>query len=201
MDPREATKSMYDKAAKNYADMWFNFRKVERLLDRFMEYLKGGSVILDVGSGSGRDVIYLNDHGFRSVGMDISKGQIRESVKRVNHDFILGDMRKIPVAGGTFGGLLSITSLLHIPGKENPKVILEFYRVLRKGGVLLITVHEGRGERFEKRPRYSEGDFFHKYHTEEEIRDLLKSAGFEIISLEITTDKNKKYIEVFARKP
>jgi 2-polyprenyl-3-methyl-5-hydroxy-6-metoxy-1,4-benzoquinol methylase len=47
--------------------------------DRFKEYFKAESKILDIGSGSGRDVQTLLEQGFDAYGMDASEELIRLS--------------------------------------------------------------------------------------------------------------------------
>jgi ubiquinone/menaquinone biosynthesis C-methylase UbiE len=56
------------------------------------------------------------------------------------------DMRALPLARASIGGLLAFYSLIHVPRAELGPVLAEFRRVLRGGGRVLVSAHEGQGE-------------------------------------------------------
>jgi ubiquinone/menaquinone biosynthesis C-methylase UbiE len=204
MDHREITRNLYDKAAKKYADMWFDYKEMRPFLDKFMSMLKTGSLILDAGCGSGRDAEYIASHGFKVIGIDLSENMIREAKKWVtskNVKLMKMDMQKMDFEDGKFDGLISISSFLHIPKNENKGAMMEFKRVLKKGGIMFVSLHEGTGEGFEKREKYYDNSFFIKYYKPEEVAKLLRSAGLEIIRIYSNEFKGRKYINAFARKP
>ena len=68
----DGTKQFYEENAHDYfartkdADM-------TALLGRFAELLPDGAVVLDVGCGSGRDLRWFAEHGYRAVGIDASE--------------------------------------------------------------------------------------------------------------------------------
>jgi SAM-dependent methyltransferase len=105
-----------------------------------LKYFAPGSRILESGCGSGRYVKYLHDRGWKATGLEKSQ----ETVAMVRSvwpelDIVQGDVASSPFADGAFDGLLSIGVVEHWP--EGPSVPLrELHRVLRQGGVALITV-------------------------------------------------------------
>jgi ubiquinone/menaquinone biosynthesis C-methylase UbiE len=69
---------------------------------------------------------------------------------------LVGDMRSLPFASETLGGLVAFYSIIHVRRPHLREVLGEFNRVVRPGGRILIAVHEGDGEaerdRFLKSP-------------------------------------------------
>ena len=59
---------------------------------------------------------------------------------------LVADMRSLPFAADTFGGLLAFYSLIHLRRAELEPVLRGFSRVLRPGGHVLFSAHEGQDE-------------------------------------------------------
>ncbi|HIP97012.1 MAG TPA: class I SAM-dependent methyltransferase, partial [Anaerolineae bacterium] len=76
-EPVTTTAASYDAIAPEFAVRWFDFRLHEQVA-RFAERLWPGAHVLDLGCGPGRDVAYLQELGFRAVGVDLSAGMLAE---------------------------------------------------------------------------------------------------------------------------
>ena len=60
----------------------------ERIYELCRVFFKKGKATVDIGSGSGRDVGWLNEQGFPAVGIDWSKKMIKlATIKRPNCRF------------------------------------------------------------------------------------------------------------------
>ena len=59
---------------------------------------------------------------------------------------LVADMRALPLASGSVGGLVAFYSVIHIRRPELEAVLGEFHRVLRSGGRVLFSAHEGTDE-------------------------------------------------------
>lgn len=109
----------------------------------FLELFRNHQPVLEAGCGSGRWNGWLARNGIRSDGVDWSEdlcARAREQMPECN--FYACDMGAIPVPDGTYGGLMALGSLEHVP--EGPmRQLREFHRVLRKDGVALMTVPYG----------------------------------------------------------
>jgi SAM-dependent methyltransferase len=106
----------------------------------FVETFRQHQPVLEAGCGSGQWMHYFKRHGIESVGIDWSP-VLRE--RSLAFDpmvrFDNGDMRELPYADGAFGGVVAMGSPEHVP--EGPgKVFREFHRVLKPGGVAIVTV-------------------------------------------------------------
>jgi ubiquinone/menaquinone biosynthesis C-methylase UbiE len=190
----------YNKIAKIYAD--YTYHKVQQYqLTKFSSMLPGKR-ILDVGSGSGRDVEYFLQEGYSALGIDISEGMLKEAKKRVTKKSVFKkmDFRKLKFKNESFDGIWSMLSLVHTPRKEIIKVLGGFNKVLVKRGVLFLALKEGEGEKEVKDSHYKNEPRTFVYFKEKEMRDYLEEAGFEIITSEINESENTKWLEIFARK-
>jgi len=105
-----------------------------------------GSTVLDLGSGAGFDCFLaakkVGKTG-RVIGIDMTEQMIkkaRENARKYgysNVEFRLGDIEKLPVEDNSVDFIISNCVINLAPDK--PKVFKEAYRVLRKGGKLLVS--------------------------------------------------------------
>jgi SAM-dependent methyltransferase len=94
------------------------------------ERLPGGRV-LDLGCGVGHSFRLLAPR--ETVGVDLEPAALAGQ-ERETH---LADMRELPFADGSFGSVLAVQSLEHVPDPE--RVLAEARRVLAPGGVAVFV--------------------------------------------------------------
>jgi len=113
------------------------------ILPTFLEFLPQKLPILEAGCGSGRWVAWFARKGYEAAGLDWSEGlcdAARASIPGCR--FEAGDIRAMPFGDGEFGSIVSLGSIEHTP--DGPVAALsEFRRVLRPGGIAIITVPYG----------------------------------------------------------
>jgi ubiquinone/menaquinone biosynthesis C-methylase UbiE len=183
---KSSVQASYDDAARAYADRLYSElagKPFDReVLDRMIEKVGSLGTICDLGCGPGQIARYLKDRGAEVNGIDLSPGMIAEA-QRLNPDigFMQGDMRALNgVASSTFGGIVAAYAIVNIAPHELGAVFREFARVLRPGGVLLLSFHVGDEVR-RVRDLFgvaTELDFF--FYRPETIIALLTEAGFAI---------------------
>lgn len=106
----------------------------------------GCSAILDVGCGSGRHIVHLAKHGFRSLGIDISLtalGLAQAWMLEEGHEPVLtlGDIRQpLPFRDDSIDGVLSTQVIHHARIVAVRLAIGEIWRVLAPGGFAFVTV-------------------------------------------------------------
>ena len=184
-DSKDIVREGYDKIGEQYDNYRGPFSdKVE--LDEFMNLVKPGGHVLEVGCGSGVPIARaLVDNGFQVTGIDISQTMIDLAKKRVPEAiFEVGDMTALEFADESFNGIISTYAVFHVPRTKHYALFLDFRRMLKKGGALLFSIGSRElgsiggvwdWEEFQSIPMYW------SYHGPKKSVELLKSAGFEII--------------------
>ncbi len=168
--------------------------------DYYLKYIKGGDNLADLGCGNGRFYDYLRN--LRKVnysGVDSSKTLIKKARGKFSPvKFINGDLLDLPLEKESQDVALAIASLHHLPSKDlRLQAVNEMWRILKPGGILMISVwnlYQPRYNKFVRRGKlrhfftlglYDKGDIFipwdksgiKRYYyafRPEELSDLLK---------------------------
>lgn len=86
-------------------------------------------VVLDVGVGTGRFSLPLQENGLEVIGVDIARRMVHKAVAKDVRDLLLGDARALPFRGKTFDTTICI-HLLHLI-KQWDVALREICRVTR----------------------------------------------------------------------
>ncbi len=136
----------YDKIAQDFVSGQKEFfskkeDQARKFINNQLPSLKG-KTILDVGCGSGIDIVNYEKKGASEVfGIDSSKSMIKEAkkiVKRKENIFV-GSMEKMPFKNNQFDFIVGRFSIHYL--KNLDKTYEEFSRVLKKNGILILVVH------------------------------------------------------------
>jgi SAM-dependent methyltransferase len=101
--------------------------------------------VVDLGCGSGRTLLWNRDWGAAAVGIDISPFFSAEA--RQDIDLLIGDLRKLPFADGTFTKACSLDVLEHLSPEALRGMLAEAARVLAPGGALFVYTHVRKNAR------------------------------------------------------
>jgi SAM-dependent methyltransferase len=115
--------------------------------DMLREFLRpaSGDLIVDLGCGSGRTLLWNRDSGAATVGVDIAPFFAEEARRDV--DLLLGDLRRLPFANGTFTKAYSLDVLEHLSPDALASMLGEAARVLAPGGALFVYTHVRKNAR------------------------------------------------------
>ena len=115
--------------------------------DMLREFLRPspGDRVVDLGCGSGRALLWNRDWRAQAVGIDISPFFSEDARRDV--DLLLGDLRRLPFADGTFTKAFSLDVLEHLSPEALRAMLTEAARVIAPGGQLFVYTHVRKNAR------------------------------------------------------
>ena len=194
---------LYDRLAETYEAGRHLFDTGPQLR-AFAAHLPGPSHILDAGCGGGRPAAeFFVGQGHAVTGIDLSPRMLELARRNVPQGTYLAmDMTAIDFPAASFDGVVAIYSLFHVPRDRHGDVFGHFRRVLRPGGVVLMTlatrdytgqdVFDGEKEFLGERLPYS-------HDTPAMAREKLEAAGFEVVSGESVNTGGETFDWVIAK--
>lgn len=208
----EKLQSSYDRVAEDYAghfqDELDNKPFDRKLLDWLAEKVVTLGTICDMGCGPGQIARYLSDHGAEACGIDLSPEMVKQAqTLNPGISFQQGDMLSLTgISDNSFGGIAAFYSIIHIPRPSLNQALAELKRVLRPGGILLLTFHIGQETVHMDEWWGKEVSLDFNFFETSEMKENLKTAGFELEEVierdpypEVEYPSRRAYI--FARKP
>ncbi|MBI4119864.1 MAG: class I SAM-dependent methyltransferase, partial [Parcubacteria group bacterium] len=143
----------WDKIFKKHGKVFLSIQEDIPMVAR--EFKKNGvKHVLDLGSGSGRHIVYLAKQGFDMYGFDISESGIKISKDWLKKEgfharFKTGSIyKKLPYQDNFFDAVISTNTIHHEKVKNIRKTILEIKRILKPGGLIFITVRKRKLRKF-----------------------------------------------------
>lgn len=166
----------YRKMAGVEDAMWY-YRALHRHVTRsLMRQLGAAAHVLDAGCGTGGLLRRLHEAqpGWRLTGLDFSPLACELARERTGGEVVHGSVAALPFAEAAFDAVVSCDVVCQVA--EPAAAVREFHRVLRPGGVAVLTM-----------PAYQ---WMYSYHDKEvgnlrrytrrEVNALLRAAGFAI---------------------
>jgi SAM-dependent methyltransferase len=166
----------YDVEAKVEGFHWWFVirRKLLRSILSSLEILKNCAV-LEVGCGTGANLRTLRSAGIYGIGLDRSVYALNLVKTKENFPLLAGDLNDLPIKTKSVGLIIAMDVLEHLENDTNG--IIESYRVLTKGGLLILTVPAFRALR-----GVQDVVTGHKRrYSRKEIRRKLRQEGFDIL--------------------
>jgi SAM-dependent methyltransferase len=205
------TQTSYDRVAKEYAERFkdeMDDKPFDRdCLERLAREVGDLGPICDLGCGPGQIARYLHRESVKTLGVDLSPKMVAEA-QRLNPEihFHQGDMLALPDADDSWGGIAAFYCIIHIPRDQVLDALREMKRVLKPGGILLVTFHVGEeikhmDEWWEKPVNL---DF--AFYLPDQMEASLNEAGFDLVETlvrepnpDVEVATRRAYL--FARKP
>lgn len=186
----------YDKHSGEYYEATVDL-DMSKQLERFFELLPENAEVLDLGCGSGRDTVWLEEAGCYVTPMDGSAQMcelagIYTDKEVLNLTFEEMDFEEV------FDGIWACASLTHVPKSEMDSILDKVRKALCPSGVLYMSFPEGEGM------EESYGRTFNKYTTETLHSMMYRHDGLEIIDIWLSGDVRpgnaRQWVNVLARK-
>ncbi len=134
----------YEKNHRQYFDSTFAIDS-SSFLEPLARVLKPAATILDIGCGSGRDLLWFKNKGFNSTGFEKAKSLAGLARDHSGCPVIQGDICSYDFSGHKFSALVFVGSLVHLSRQDFPSVLESTCQALLSGGLILITMKEGKG--------------------------------------------------------
>jgi SAM-dependent methyltransferase len=190
-DITRRTVAAYDSHASDYADSTWSFDAFPGLRDELAAFdsaAPGGTSLLDLGCGAGRDSNHLALCGRQVVAADRSAGLLREARSRLNADarrrvsVVRLDLKTLPFCADTFGGVWASGSFLHLLDTSFAGALAEVARVLLPGGLAAISMREGGLRGWQRTARMATDRWFTLVEPES-FADTMRSVGFITVGI------------------
>jgi SAM-dependent methyltransferase len=158
--------------------------KLKTWMDFFLSQLPENGRILELGSASGRDAHYFKLKGFRVLCTDVIPEAL-VSLSKKGFETSLFDFRDTPKFEwlDNFDGLFANAVLIHAPQDMFEKVLLNISRIVKKNGIVALSLLEGDGEEIslEKMdaPRYF------RYYSKKELEIIFSKFNYGIINIQL----------------
>lgn len=136
-----------------------------------LDYVKN-KVVLDIACGEGYGTNILSEKAELVYGVDIDVKCIeraKQKYKRNNVEFIVGNTSKIPLCDNSVDLIISFETIEH--HDEHHEMMLEFKRVLKTDGVVIISTPD--------KLFYSDN---RNYYNEHHVKELYKNEFRELIA-------------------
>jgi SAM-dependent methyltransferase len=104
-----------------------------------------GCRILDIGCGSGRDMLWFKNRGFEVTGIERSPGLAELARRDTGCSVIESDFQDYEFSKLKTDAVLLVASLVHVPHENFKAVFRRVTSGLEKGGKVLVTLKQGEG--------------------------------------------------------
>jgi SAM-dependent methyltransferase len=184
-DIRKVVREGYEKGdyAKAFRMHTLKLTKFElNLFKNLFNLLPQKGKILDLGCGLGIPYDkYLVDNGFNLIGVDFSKKHVSMARKNVpKAKFIYKDFTKVKFRPATFDAIVSFYAIFHIPRKENEKLFLTINKLLKRNGIILVSLGTG-GEEYGFEKNWIGASMAWSTYKPKEYESIIRNNGFKII--------------------
>lgn len=165
----------YERYAASYYENTVNLN-MEEALGRFLALLPENAEVLDLGCGTGRDTVYLEDAGCYVTPMDGSEQMCRLAEIYTDKEVLHMTFEEMEFEE-VFDGIWACASLLHVEGKNMDRIMKKVVNALEPDGVLYMSFKYGDAEEIRNQR------LFHDY-TEETAYDMvMRQEGVRIVEM------------------
>jgi len=164
----------YEENPKEYFNRTFTLDP-SSFLGPVAERLSNGAMVLDVGCGSGRDLLWFKNKGFEVIGFERSAGLAKLAREHSGVEVIEGDFEAYDFSFISVDAIISSGSLVHVQHERLADILKNIVQALEKHGIFYVSLKEGEGTRNDDlgRPFY--------YWKDEQLREVFESLDFKVL--------------------
>lgn len=184
---RQAWEDIWDGASVEVELETQTYARAKQTISLYQPFLPKDGIILEAGSGLSAVLIPLKAQGYKVVGLDYAVNALHVS-RKYDPELKLtaGDVHFLPFAENSIGAYLSFGVFEHFEAGMH-KPLAETFRVLRPGGVMVLTIpYPNIVHRFVKWRRERQGvstltddQFYESTYTRDALVSAVRSVGFK----------------------
>jgi ubiquinone/menaquinone biosynthesis C-methylase UbiE len=187
MDNKKTVKKGYNTIAAKYCKIRHEDSEDVLLLQELVTRLPGKAKVLDAGCGAGVPITKFLSQLFEVTGVDFAETQIQLARQRVPEaQFLCQDMTKLEFPDCYFDAICSYYAIIHIPREEHEPLLLNFNRMLKPGGFILLCM--GADDLKDDIADYHGISMYWSHYNADTNIEMVKKCGFTIIWSKIVKD-------------
>jgi len=133
------------------------------------------ALVLDVGCGSGRDLLWLKQRGYDVLGLERSPGLAELARAHAGCEVLCEDCDVFDFTTLSVDAVILIGALVHVPRDRFPASLARILQALKLGGHVLLTMKQGEGTSAAK-----DGRVFVLWR-DQELRGIFADLGLAVV--------------------
>ncbi|MBU2515891.1 class I SAM-dependent methyltransferase [bacterium] len=135
----------YNEHYREYFESTF-FVDPSSFLTPLSERLAQGATVLDIGCGSGRDLLWLKKKGFQPTGFEYAPNLAEIARQHSGCPVLEGDFSTFDFSQLRFDALLLVGALVHVERTRIKPILSKICKALSGEGYVYLTLKEGQGQ-------------------------------------------------------
>jgi len=172
----------YQKNYQAYHEKTF-FIDPTSFLAPLAQRLPAEAFVLDVGCGSGRDLIWMKKRGFDVIGFERSPGLAELARDNAACEVIEGDFETYDFSSIFVDAVMLVGALVHVPHESFSNVFENITSAISDNGLVLITLKEGSGD-----STFPDGRVFYLWE-DPKAREMFDTLGFKVCDFSSSVSK------------
>jgi len=172
----------YQKKYKAYHEKTFSIDPTS-FLAPLAQRLPAEAFVLDVGCGSGRDLLWMKKRGFDVIGFERSPGLAELARESIGCEVIEGDFETYDFSSIFVDGIMLVGALVHVPHEGFSEVFQNITSAISDNGSVLITLKQGSADRTDP-----DGRIFYLWE-DPKVREVFDILGFKVCDFSTSVSK------------
>ena len=136
---------------------------------RVLPLIPAGAAILDLGCGSGRDSLAFKKLGYQVTAADGSRELARSAQQLLGQAVLCAEFKALELPPQHFDLIWACASLVHVPLKELPELLIKLKESLKPGGLWYMSFKYGDFEGLR-------GGRYYTDLTEARLREVIRQV-------------------------
>lgn len=145
-------------------------------LEPLRRCLPPGATVVDVGCGSGRDLLWLRQRAVTAIGIDKSPELAELARRHSGCRVIVADFERFDFTTLPCDALLLVAALVHLPHNRLLPCLKRILAGLKPGGMVALSLKQGRGLQ-----QSADGRIFFLWQ-QSDLTPTLHQAGLSVVS-------------------